>query len=414
MRTALALLVTIVVGGITVSSFATPEKGSIVLGMSAAFTGPSKALGLELYKGAMSCFEQVNREGGIQGNEIVLVAYDDGYNPEPMVRNTIRLVEEDGVVALFGFVGTPTITRMLPLLQRYSSLQMLLLFPFSGAQPLREEPYNEYIFNLRGSYSQETRGLVDKFVAIGRKKIAVFYQVDAYGRSGWEGVRQALGRHGLQISGEATYRRGTTFAESMDRQVAILRDGNPDAIISIGSYAACGAFIRDARQADWMVPIANLSFANTEKMVQQLSSHSLRGDTRLLANLISTQVVPNYEDLTLPAVREYRLAMDRLVNTSPALDQDSVGTDRDYSYISFEGYLNARLLCTVMQQTNDPTDRLALRSAFEALQNVDIGIGATVSFGRGRHQGLDEIYYTTVKDGQVVAMPEGDWARIGR
>src|SRR5262245_38258844 len=55
----------------------------IVLGMSAAFKGPSRGLGAELYRGSMAYFEHINRTGGVHGRKIVIKAYDDGYEPLP-------------------------------------------------------------------------------------------------------------------------------------------------------------------------------------------------------------------------------------------------------------------------------------------------------------------------------------------
>src|SRR5438067_9044363 len=88
---------------------------TLVLGMSAAFRGPSRGLGIELYRGSMAYFEHVNRSGGVQGRKIVIKAYDDGYNPIPAIENTVRLIEQDDPLLLYGYVGTPTVTRMLPL-----------------------------------------------------------------------------------------------------------------------------------------------------------------------------------------------------------------------------------------------------------------------------------------------------------
>jgi len=102
------------------------------------------------------------------------------------------LIEQDHAFVLFNYVGTPTVTRTLPLLKRYEKREVLLLCPFTGAEPQRRPPYDEFVFNLRASYGQETAGLVKQFVEVGRKRIGVFYQIDAYGRSGWEGVRDAL------------------------------------------------------------------------------------------------------------------------------------------------------------------------------------------------------------------------------
>ena len=259
--------VLLLLGGLALLRPSSGRAEEIVLGMSGAFSGPSRGLGIELYRGSMAYFEQVNADGGVHGRKIVLKAYDDGYNPVPAIENTIRLVTKDNAFLLFNYVGTPTTTRCLPLLKRYQHESVLLFCPFTGAQPQRQPPYEELVFNLRASYYQETAGLVDHFHQIGRKRVAVFYQIDAYGRNGWEGVRGALARHGEKMVGEATYRRGTSFTESMKLQVDLLRKTDPDVVISVGSYAACAAFIRDARDAGWKVPIANISFVGSENLL---------------------------------------------------------------------------------------------------------------------------------------------------
>src|SRR6266540_2340324 len=263
------------------------HASDIVIGMSAAFSGPSSVLGIELYRGSQAYIEEVNRTGGVNGRRIVIKTYNDGYDPVPAVENTIALIEKDDVFLLFGYVGTPTVTRVLPLLKRYSDKHIYLFFPYTGAQPQREAPYDEFVFNLRPSYRQETEGLVDHFVRIGRKRIAIFYQVDAYGRSGWDGVRRALEKHGLTIVGETTYRRGARYEQSFAEQVGILQRANPDAIISIGSYAAAAAFIRDARDAGWDVPIANVSFVGSAEMLNLLLETGKARGKDYTANLIN-------------------------------------------------------------------------------------------------------------------------------
>ncbi len=80
----------------------------------------------------MAYFEHVNGTGGIGGRKIVIKAYDDGYNPLPTIRNTIQLIEQDNVFLLYGYVGTPTVTRVLPLLKLYEDRSVFLFFPFTG------------------------------------------------------------------------------------------------------------------------------------------------------------------------------------------------------------------------------------------------------------------------------------------
>ena len=108
------------------------------------------------------------------------------------------------------------------------------------------------------------------------------------------------------MSAEATYRRGSEYSESYKAQVDILKQVSPDAVISVGSYAACAGFIRDARNAGWNIPIANLSFVGSESLQELLLAESKSKAKDYTANLINSEVVPNYSDLSVPVVREYR------------------------------------------------------------------------------------------------------------
>jgi branched-chain amino acid transport system substrate-binding protein len=265
-------------------------------------------------------------------------------------------------------VGTPTTTRCLPLLKRHNDQSLLLFFPFSGAQPQRQAPYNEFVFNLRASYYQETAGLVDHFVMMGRRRFAVFYQIDAYGRNGWEGVRAALARHDLKMVAEATYPRGTPYSESMKQQVDILCQADADAVISIGSYAACAGFIRAARDAGWEVPIANVSFVGSENMLDLLQETGQANGTNYTRNLINSQVVPCYHDQTIPVVKEFRKLMLAHPPMPPPQLLNEVYQPRDLSFVSLEGFLNAKLLVAILEKMGPPFDRYRILHAAESLE----------------------------------------------
>ncbi|WP_304084162.1 ABC transporter substrate-binding protein [Maridesulfovibrio ferrireducens] len=381
----------------------------ILLGMSAAFTGPSKGLGIELYRGSQAYFDQVNANGGIRGHKIIIKYYDDGYDPLPAIRNTIKLIEKDNVLCLFNYVGTPTVTRILPVVKHFNAVKpVYLFFPFTGAQPQREFPYEEYVFNLRASYRQETWGLVHNLFMIGRNRIAVLYQADAYGRSGWDGVKKALTEKDLNIVAEATYKRGAGFESSMKRQVEILAETKPDAIISIGAYEASAAFIRDARDAGLDIPICNLSFVGSDNMLHLLKNLEKTSNKKYTDNLINSQTVPSYEDTSLPAVRDYR----KVMTESPPAPPEGFGKDYEplkFSFISFEGYLTAKVMTKILDKMMLRQNYGSLYAATLSIRDLDIGLNTPVSFGRGKHQGLDEIYYTTVSNGKFV--PVRNWAR---
>jgi branched-chain amino acid transport system substrate-binding protein len=391
------------------------EQDKIPVGMSAAFSGPSRDLGYELYNGMMVYLDQVNRAGGVNGREIELIAYDDGYNPLPAINNTLKLVDEDKVFLLISYIGTPTVTRVLPLLKIFEDKEVYLFFPFTGAEPQRKLPYKDYVFNLRPSYRQETEGLVRNFVNIARPRIAVFYQADAYGRSGWDGVRRALDKYGLDIVAEATYRRGDEFGSGYGEQVEILRRANPDAIISIAAYEASAGFIRDARDSGWDIPIANVSFVGSESMLELLIQAGGRDSKDYTRNLVNSEVVPNYMDDSLPAVREYRRLMADYVPKMPSTVKSrkedapvSGNTEAKHGFVSFEGFLNAKLLVEVLKRLEGEIKQSGIRRAVESITDYDIGIGETVSFNAESNQGLNRVYFNTAKDGRYV--PIKNWS----
>jgi ABC-type branched-subunit amino acid transport system substrate-binding protein len=130
----------------------------------------------------------VNARGGIYGRSISVVALDDGYEPIPCIKNTIQLLEKEKVFFLSNYVGTPTLTRALPVIKQYADKHLILVGNFTGARPQREAPYGEHIFNIRASYRQEMMALVERFWQSGARKFGVYYQIDAYGRSGTDGV----------------------------------------------------------------------------------------------------------------------------------------------------------------------------------------------------------------------------------
>lgn len=161
----------------------------IHLGSSLPLEGQTSYLGIQTMHGAMSYIKRVNESGGIYNRQIKITAYDDDYDPAICVKNTKKLIHEDKVFALFSYVGTPTSTKAVPIIEKEA---VPLVGVFSGAEFLRT-PVKRHVFNIRGSYNQETAGIVNHFWNdLGLRKIAVFYQNDAFGQAGLNGVEKAL------------------------------------------------------------------------------------------------------------------------------------------------------------------------------------------------------------------------------
>src|SRR5512146_302620 len=180
-------------------------ESEVVLGQSAAMTGPAGQLGKDMRTGAMLYFDHVNAHGGVNGRRIVLKTLDDGYEPPRAVANTRKLIDEDKVFALFGYVGTPTSMAALPV---FTQAKVPFVGAFTGAEGLRN-PVNPYVFNVRASYFDETEAIVRHLTAMSIDRIAIFYQNDAYGQAGLAGVERAMKKRNLQLVARATVERNT-------------------------------------------------------------------------------------------------------------------------------------------------------------------------------------------------------------
>ena len=170
------------------------QQRGIVLGQSAAFTGPAAQLGIQMNAGAKIFFDSLNATGGVNGQAVELRTLDDGYEPDRCKANTERFIKDD-VFGLLAYVGTPTCVAALPLV---NEAKIPFFGPFTGAEVLRE-PFSRSVFHLRASYYDETELIVKQLTALSLNKIAVFYQNDAYGKAGLEGTLRALKRRGLEI-----------------------------------------------------------------------------------------------------------------------------------------------------------------------------------------------------------------------
>lgn len=223
----------------------------IVVGVSNVQSGPSGALGKGLLYGSSTYFDLMNKQGGIHGRTIKIILKDDQYEPDPAVRNTQELITKDRVFFLFAYAGTPTLTRVLPLLKYYEAGNIVNVAPFTGAEPQRRPPYDRFVFNIRASYRDETDALVRYLYDRGFRRIGFLGQADAYGKSGEVAVTQALAELHLKPVAVVSYRRNQPLSSDMNAHVQLLRKAGADAVIVVGIYGPCAAFIRDARLAGW-------------------------------------------------------------------------------------------------------------------------------------------------------------------
>ncbi|MDE2441173.1 MAG: ABC transporter substrate-binding protein, partial [Betaproteobacteria bacterium] len=294
---------------------------TITLGMSSPFTGPNGLYGMQMREAMTAYFDQINKSGGINGRKIELITLDDGYETDRTLANTTSLIQEKKVFALTGYYGsTPTTEAMNKV---FGPAKVPLIGTISGAGTLREppsaNPNTRYMFNIRASYADEAEAIVSQILALGLKNIAVFYQNDGFGKSGLEGVSNALKRANL-----APVAVGTVERNSLDvaKAVETISKVTPQAVVMVTLYKPTAAFVKAMKQIGQFPMFLTLSPVGGEVLAQELGN-----DARGIG---ISQVVPYPWNDTIGVVREY---------------QKLLGKQKDkFSYYGLEGYITARLV----------------------------------------------------------------------
>jgi branched-chain amino acid transport system substrate-binding protein len=321
------------------------SDSKIILGQSAALTGPAAQLGIQFNAGAKVFFDLLNAKGGINRKQIEIVAMDDGYEPERCAENTRKLLADD-VFALFGYIGTPTSLAALPLAIKAN---VPFIAPFTGAMGLRA-PLNKNVFHLRASYNDETAVIVKQLNTLGLQRIAVFHQNDAYGKAGLDGVTKALAELNRKPVAVATVERNSVDVAAA---VKVLATSNADAIVQVSAYKSCAAFIRAARTAGYGGQFYNVSFVGTQALSDELGKEA--------AGVVVTQVVPSPYNMAMPIAREF----------AAALAAHGKGVKANFS--TMEGYLAARMVADGLARAGAKLSRDSFVTGLEAIGRSDYG-----------------------------------------
>jgi branched-chain amino acid transport system substrate-binding protein len=343
---------------------------TILIGQSAALSGPAQELGSEMRQGALAYFNGVNGQGGINGRQIELRTLDDGYEPDRAAANTRKLINEEHVFALLGYVGTPTSQAAPADLHRGSRSLHRAIHRRAVAARALQPPDIQHTRQLLRRNRKDRRAVVRRRL----KNIAVFYQNDAYGKAGLAGVERAMNKRNLKIAAAATVERNSTDVAAA---VQALHAAKPDAVIQVSAYKSCAALIREMRKAGSATQFYNVSFVGSRALANELGSAGV--------GVVVSQVVPLPWSGTQPIVREYQAAMQK-------------AGAADFSFTSLEGYIAAKVLVEGLRRAGKSPTRSGLITALESMQDLDLG-GFVVNFSPKSHNGSTFTDLTIITQG---------------
>lgn len=356
----------------------------IVLGMSAPFNGPSRELGQSMQVGLNTYFQNVNERGGVAGRKIRLVALDDGYEPARGLANMQDLLDHHQVFAVIGNVGTPTAEKTLPI----ALLRKTIFYgAFTGANLLRKDPPDRFVFNYRASYEEETAAIFKYLVEIKKvrpEQVAIFAQQDGYGDSGYAGVVKMLRKLGgdpdklLRVG----YVRNTVDVGDAVKKIVAAPDLK--AVIMVPAYRPAARFIQLVRDAGKDILFASVSFVGAVPLADELTQLG----PKYCEQVIVTQVVPNPSSQASAVLKYRELLAKFFPNERP-------------NFISLEGYIDAVIFVHALQSAGDNPTTDSVISALESIRSLDLGIGTSITFGPSEHQGSHKVWGTILdKTGQ--------------
>jgi len=348
----------------------------ILIGSALALEGSNNFLGNQYKIGYETYMAKINAAGGINGRKIKTIFVDDSYEPDKCSSVTKKLIEENKVFALTCYVGTPTAKIIMPTI---NATKIPLVGLLTGGEVFRN-PVQRYIINVRASYNMECEEIVKGFVDnLGKNKIAIFYQNDAFGLAGIQGLTKALKARGLEITSKASYERGSV---DVKEAVDTLKADNPDLVVMFGTYSACAAFVKQAKAAGMKSKFHSCSFVGPEEFLRELGPDG--------EGVIITQVVPiiGNDRIKMPVTEWYLEDMKKYASSEKTTS------------VSLEGYLNAIILCEGIKRAGTDLTREKLIDSIETIQPGQIGTGVKISFGATDHQGADKVFSTIIKGGK--------------
>jgi branched-chain amino acid transport system substrate-binding protein len=350
------VLVRLVVLALVLAATASADPGvtptQILLGGTGPLTGPESAYAPVL-NGANAYFRYVNDHGGVFGRKIVYQIEDDSYDASQTVLLTKKLVEQDGVFAIFNSVGTPHSLAVRPYLNQLGVPQ---LFVGSGADSIATA-HAQYPWTIAMLPSFTGEGAIyGRYLAktLPRAKIGVLYEDSEYGADLLNGLKRGLGKHAPQIVATQQYE---PTDETVTSQVDSIRAAGADTFVLAASpKQAIQAFVSAAR-AGWSphYVVATPSIDPFVMRVVRLTAGATVGEGAVSSGWLRDPTDPALAKS--PGVKLYHAIMRKYL---PGADQSTLA----YYY----GIVAASVMTDALRKAGKNLTRASLLYAVQHLQ----------------------------------------------
>jgi len=361
----------------------------IKLGQSTPLSGPASAFGAGAGRAVLGYFEWLNGQGGINGRKISFTQLDNAYSAPKAVEQSRRLVEDIGVLAEVGTIGTvPNVA-----IQKYlNAKQVPQLLITAGGRRFNDPKNFPWTVPLYPDFETEGR-VIAKFILKTKPdaKIGVLYQNDDFGKDYVKGLRAGLGDKASQILIAASYE---LTDPTIDSQIVQLKAAGIDTMIEQSSAKAAAQSIRKVHELDWHpLHIIGASAASLETVLRPAGLDASKG-------LVTTQFLKQPGDPAWADDDEVKAYKAFLAKYAPSTNPD------DYSVLV--AYMNVNALTTVLKKCGDRLTRENLIRQATSLHGERIAMmlpGISIS--------TNPDDYTPFKALRIATFDGSSWAVLG-
>lgn len=341
------------------------QNGNFVIGSTMDLSKQFKTYNETLKAGLNLAIDTLNKEGGIRGKKIRMVYLDDAYEPSIAKANIEKLLQDFKTNVTLSSMGSPTIAGYLDLIK---DGKIFVIFPNTGAF---RSPDLKYLIHLRTSYL-ENGHMIAQFVVndLKDKKIAFFYQDDAWGKNLYAGAKYEFEKAGITQFLDLPYMPNSI---SFTQQSEALKKFNPDAIALFCNPKVCQEFFKEVG-AEYLR--GKLLFGDTVLGLNDFSAYLKEKGL----NMVRLQVVPDPIQSQLEIVKEFREAANK------------AGAPIDI--ISLEGYMNAAVFLDIVQKIKGDITIDNFIKAVEEIKDYDFK-GLKLNFDPKTRQLLHTVWFNT-------------------
>ncbi len=352
----------------------------IKIGAVLSVTGPASFLGEPEKKTLEIYVEEINRQGGVNGEPLQLIVYDDGGDAHNARTFATRLVEVDKIAAMVGGTTTGTSLAMIPVFEEAQLPFISLAGSIQIIQPVRK-----WVFKTPHTDKMACEKIYADLKSRNLTTIALISGSDAFGKSMRDQCVLVAPKGGIVVAHEETY--GPRDSDMTPQLTNIRNKAGVQAVVNTGFGQGPAIVTRNYRQLGITVPLYQ-SHGVASKQFIDLAGPAAEG-VRLPAAALLVAAKLADSDPQKPVVVNYTRMYERK-------------TGQPVSTFGGHAYDGLMILVQAMQRAKS-ADKIKVRDEIEKTKGY-IGTGGIVTMSVTDHMGLDLSAF------RMLEIKNGEWA----